>query len=189
MKRKSSANRGYIDIFAKDGTRTRCWNRRDPTIGPKQTKHLRLREASVQELVQFCEGATTDPRLRIGKVSMSDIEKALRPKEAVDPKTKLPKRYWPWLDVFSQQLANKLSPNRPGIDHRIQLRTDSNGSEVPPPYGPLYGMNQEELLVLRKTLTELLDKNFIRVSRSPAASPVWSVSRVVEFDSVSTTVV
>ena len=27
----------------------------------------------------------------------------------------------------------------------------------------------EELLVLRKTLTELLDKNFIRVSNSPAA--------------------
>ena len=33
-------------------------------------------------------------------------------------------------------------------------------------------MSREELLVLRKTLTELLDKNFIRVSQSPAAAPV-----------------
>ncbi|KAM4062109.1 reverse transcriptase (RNA-dependent DNA polymerase) [Hirsutella rhossiliensis] len=33
-------------------------------------------------------------------------------------------------------------------------------------------MSREELLVLRKTLTELLDKGFIRVSSSPAAAPV-----------------
>ena len=33
-------------------------------------------------------------------------------------------------------------------------------------------MSREELLVLRKTLTELLDKNFIRVSQSSAAAPV-----------------
>jgi hypothetical protein len=108
---------------------------------------------------------------------MADIEKALRPKELVDPKTKLPKQYWPWLDVFSQRLADELPPNRPGTDHRIQLKTDDNGNELPPPYGPLYGMNREELLVLRKTLTDLLDKNFIRVSRSPAASPVLLVRK------------
>ena len=33
-------------------------------------------------------------------------------------------------------------------------------------------MSRGELLVLRKTLTELLDKNFIRASSSPAAAPV-----------------
>ena len=33
-------------------------------------------------------------------------------------------------------------------------------------------MSRDELLVLRKTLTDLLDKNFIRVSNSPAAAPV-----------------
>jgi hypothetical protein len=38
-------------------------------------------------------------------------------------------------------------------------------------------MNKEELLYLRKTLTELLDKNFIRVSNSPAASPVLLVRK------------
>ena len=38
-------------------------------------------------------------------------------------------------------------------------------------------MNREELLVLRKTLTELLDKNFIRVSKSPATAPVLLVRK------------
>ena len=33
-------------------------------------------------------------------------------------------------------------------------------------------MSRDELLVLRKTLTDLLDKGFIRVSNSPAAAPV-----------------
>jgi hypothetical protein len=33
-------------------------------------------------------------------------------------------------------------------------------------------MSRGELLVLRKTLIELLDKNFIRVSNSPAAASV-----------------
>ena len=38
-------------------------------------------------------------------------------------------------------------------------------------------MSREELLVLRKTLTELLDKGFIRVSNSPAAAPVLFVKK------------
>ena len=34
---------------------------------------------------------------------------------------------------------------------------------------PLYNMSKDELLVLCKTLTELLDKKFIHISNSPAA--------------------
>jgi hypothetical protein len=115
--------------------------------------------------------------LRIGKVSLDDIEKALRPKKHINPKDKLPKHYWRWLKAFSQQLADQLPPHRPGIDHKIPLKRDRNGIEEPPPYGPLYGMNKEELLYLRKTLTDLLGKNFIRVSQSPAAAPVLLVRK------------
>ena len=87
-------------------------------------------------------------RLRIGRVTLADIEAALRTKKYTDPKDKLPKHYWKWAEAFSQKLANKLPPNRPGIDHRIPLRRDENGREESPPYGPLYGMNKEELLYL-----------------------------------------
>ncbi|XP_044721154.1 reverse transcriptase (RNA-dependent DNA polymerase) domain-containing protein [Hirsutella rhossiliensis] len=64
-------------------------------------------------------------------------------------------QYHKWSRAFSQQLADQLPPHRPAL-----------------PWGPLYSMSREELLVLRKTLTELLDKGFIRVSSSPAAAPV-----------------
>jgi hypothetical protein len=36
----------------------------------------------------------------------------------------------------------------------------------------MYGMNRDELLVFRKILTDLLDKEFIRISNSAAAAPV-----------------
>ena len=41
----------------------------------------------------------------------------------------------------------------------------------------MYGMLRDELLVLRKTLTELLDKGFIRVSNSPAAAPILFIRK------------
>ena len=38
-------------------------------------------------------------------------------------------------------------------------------------------MSREELIVLRKTLTNLLDKGFIQVSNSPARAPVLFVKK------------
>ena len=39
-------------------------------------------------------------------------------------------------------------------------------------------MSRDELLVLRKTLIDLLDKGFIRVSNSPAAAPVLFIKKL-----------
>ena len=172
-----SPRKGYLDIKTRDGQETRCWNRADASIAPPGVKPLRVSRAAPATMVQLARRAETNQRISIMKVTMSDIEKALRPKKTVDPKRKLPKQYWPWLDVFSQRLADKLPEHRAGIDHQIPLRKDEQGKEVSPPYGPLYGMNQDELLVLRKTLTDLLDKNYIRVSNSPAASPILLVRK------------
>ncbi|RYO56238.1 hypothetical protein AA0116_g8225 [Alternaria tenuissima] len=47
-----------------------------------------------------------------------------------------------------------------------------DGQQPQPPWGPLYGMSRGELLVLRRELTSLLEKGFIRVSSSPASAPV-----------------
>ncbi|KJZ68945.1 hypothetical protein HIM_11661 [Hirsutella minnesotensis 3608] len=52
-----------------------------------------------------------------------------------------------------------------------------DGMDKEPPWGPLYGMPREELIVLRKTLTELLHKGFIRASSSPASAPVLVVRK------------
>jgi hypothetical protein len=80
--------------------------------------------------------------------------------------------YHEFLHVFDRDKADQLPPHREGADHKIELLTGPDGKELEVPWGPLYNMSRDELLVLRKTLTELLDKNFIRLSYSPAAAPV-----------------
>ena len=103
--------------------------------------------------------------------SMSDIEKALAPKTHTDPSTKVPTEYHDYLDVFSRRNADQLPEHRP-YDHKIELEPGTQ-----PKFGPLYGMSQEELKVLRKYLDENLAKGFIRASSSPAAAPVIFVKK------------
>jgi hypothetical protein len=105
--------------------------------------------------------------------SMADINKALATKRKTDPRTKLPEWAMKHLAAFDQRKADTLPPSRgTGIDHSIELEKEPSGKDKEIPWGPLYSMSRDELLVLRKTLTELLDKGFIRVSSSPAAAPV-----------------
>src|SRR5208282_3656250 len=115
--------------------------------------------------------------IQVFSASMADINKALAVRPKRDPKALLPKQYHEFLNVFDSTEADKLPPLRgDGVDHKIELETkDGKTPEVP--WGPLYNMSREELLVLRKTLMELLDKGFIRVSNSPAAALVLFVKK------------
>jgi hypothetical protein len=112
-----------------------------------------------------------DP-ITIFAASIADIDKMLKPKVTINPEEKLPKEHHRYLKLFSRILAERLPAHRPGIDHKITLEKTPDGKEPDLPWGPLYSMSRGELLVLRKTLTELLDKNFIRTSSSPASAPV-----------------
>lgn len=106
-------------------------------------------------------------------ISLADVEKALRGKEPVDPGKFVPAeilKLFPKL--FSPDESMKLPSRRPGFDVEVNILRDADGKELPLPWGPLYAMSKEELLVLRKTLTSLLEKGFIRASSSPAAAPV-----------------
>ncbi|RAL59221.1 hypothetical protein DID88_006676 [Monilinia fructigena] len=126
---------------------------------------------------------TKNPRKRkieVFAVSLKDIAKALAKtkKEKTDPRTKLPTTYWKFLKAFSPTDADKVPPLRgEGIDHKIELISENGKESTTVPWGPLYNMSYDELLVLRKTLTEYLDKGFIRVSNSPAAAPVLFVRK------------
>ena len=73
---------------------------------------------------------------------------------------------------FNEDELNELPPHRPGLDTKIELVRDEKGKEKEIPCGPLYDMSREELLVLRKTLTDHLDRNWIRASSSPGGAPV-----------------
>ncbi|KAI0993647.1 hypothetical protein K3495_g14536, partial [Podosphaera aphanis] len=113
--------------------------------------------------------------ISIFAASISDIEKALRPKIklSLEEVTRmLPDHYKCYAEVFNPKEAATLPPHRPGLDHEIPLEKDEKGQEKQVPWGPLYNMSHDELLVLRKELTSLLDKEFIQHSKSSAAAPV-----------------
>lgn len=108
--------------------------------------------------------------------SLRDIESALQPKTFTDPKTKLPSELSDFLSLFDRSQASHLPEHR-SWDHEINLRPNEDGKEPDLPWGPLYAMSRDELVLLRKTLLDLLDKNFIRVSQSPAAAPILFVKK------------
>jgi hypothetical protein len=116
-----------------------------------------------QEQQERCKKAA---ELHIAGFSLEDIELALQTKERPDPAKILPPHLLEFLDVFSHKDADTLPPHR-DCDHNIELKPGTA-----PPFGPLYNMSLEELKVLRKWLTENLEKGFIRASTSPAAAPV-----------------
>jgi len=70
-----------------------------------------------------------------------------------------------------------------GTDHQIELKkVNEKKSKVF--WDPLYNMTKEKLLVLRKTLTELLNKQFIQVSNLVAAVSVlfvWTSEGELQF--------
>ena len=68
-----------------------------------------------------------------------------------------------------------MPPHRKGIDHEINFVEGKTNDNVPAM--PLYQMSKDQLLVLHKILTELLDNDFIRVSNSPATTPVIFVKK------------
>ena len=110
-------------------------------------------------------------------VSLENINKALKPKVKRDPCKLLPPKYYKFLNVFNAQKGKALPPYRDGVDHKIQLKKDLESNDKSPPWGPLYGISRDELLILRKTLMDLLDQGFIRVSNSPIKAPVLFIRK------------
>lgn len=113
-------------------------------------------------------------------VTINDINKALQEKERVTPEDiqrALPRELQHHQDAFAEDEDGELPPHRGGKDHSIELLRDDQGRDLEVPWGPLYGMSREELLVLRKTLTDLLGKGWIRASSSPGGAPVLFVRK------------
>jgi hypothetical protein len=110
-------------------------------------------------------------KCQVFATSVTDINKALKKLEARSSKpdlSKLLEYYYDYRPAFNRQEAEKLPLLRgPRVDHTIEIE-----NRAEPPWGPLYSMSKDELLILRKTLSDYLSKGFIRVSNSPAAAPV-----------------
>lgn len=101
-----------------------------------------------------------------------EINKALDAKTTKEQwKEQIPKEYHEFIDMFDSKLANLLPP-RLQYDHKITLK---EGTE--PPFGPIYDMTQEELIVHKRYVEDNLEEGWIRVSSSPVGSPVLFVNK------------
>ena len=78
-------------------------------------------------------------------------------------------------------MAAELSPHRPGINYIFILKKGKNGYEKNLLSFLLYGIIRDELLVLRKTLNELLDKAFICANNSLVRAPVLFAKKKRDF--------
>ena len=74
-------------------------------------------------------------------------------------------------DVFPDELPNALPISR-NVDHKIELIPGAV-----PPVRPVFRLNVQELQELKKQLNELLEKGYIRPSKSPYGSPVLFVRK------------
>ena len=90
--------------------------------------------------------------------------------EAPSPNT-IPTDYKDFEDVFSEAEADVLPPRRP-FDHTIPLIEGAT-----PTFGPIYRLSVKEQEALDKYLASMLKKGFIRVSSSPASSPLLFVEK------------
>jgi hypothetical protein len=115
---------------------------------------------------------------------MKNINKALSKLNRRNPvsnsekiRKKLPKKLKRLKRCFDNDEGTAIPPYRPGRNHVIPLEKDEQGRERDVPWGPLYGLSREELLVLKKTLTDLLDKGWIRASSLAAEAPVLFVKK------------
>ncbi len=110
--------------------------------------------------------------MKVFSVSMINIKKALISQKKTDSRTILSDYYHEFLNVFDHMMTEKLpSLRKEDTDHWIELKEiDEKESKVF--WDSLYNMVREKLLMLQKTLTELLSKQFIQVSNSFAAVSV-----------------
>ena len=84
---------------------------------------------------------------RVFAVTLADINKALKPKKKGDPKILLPRYFYKFLPLFDAEKAKKLPPHRPGIDHVFEIERDADGKEKTIPWGPLYNISKDKLLI------------------------------------------
>ena len=147
----------------------------DWTSGTLTLRNTELLETAMDEAVQALEflNLTENMDNEEGGESCEFLALigALAPTAAKPPGT-LPDRYQDLSYVFSKDEAEKLPPHRPGLDHDFTLKPGTK-----PPFGPIYNLSEEELKALREYIDKMLELGFIRVSKSPAGSPMLWVRK------------
>ena len=112
----------------------------------------------LDEIVAFHENATM-----IGTIGAT--------KEKEVELDRLPKEYWQYKDLFTEEKAEMLAPRRT-FDHVIDLKEGAT-----PPSGPIYPMSAYQLEELNKYLCKMLAEGKIGQSKSKAGGPILFVPK------------
>ncbi|KAK1916468.1 hypothetical protein P3342_004287 [Pyrenophora teres f. teres] len=146
------------------GIRVRC----DEGIATRSATH----QVSASTFIGLIR-RSKDPkkRVQIFAASIADINKALAPKKAVDVKSLLPKQYQSYFELFNPKEASKLPhtevPGRPQDRARVKGRPTATAA-----VGPAVQYVEGRVTSAPKGAHSPSGKGFIRVSSSPASSPV-----------------
>jgi len=109
-------------------------------------------------------------KIKMFSANIIDIERVLTSQKKTDSRIILFNYYHEFLNVFDHTMTEKLPLlRREGTNHWIELK-EIDEKELKVFWDSLYNMMREKLLMLQKTLTELLNKQFIQVSNSSAAA-------------------
>jgi hypothetical protein len=147
--------------------------RKTPHMGPVDHKVLKAPQVSLIGAASFASLIRQGAQLYVVEAT------ALLPKStsaslearSEAPTSKLPEEYQDFQDVFSKEEADHLPAHRL-YDHTIPLQDDTQ-----PPFGPVYNLTPEELVVLREYIDKNLKRGFITHSQSPCGAPVLFVKK------------
>lgn len=150
---------------------------------PPSTKWGRTNQICGVGVNALMTRARNDPTAQISfaTTSLHEISKALEEEQERGTPTSstphLPPELAEFKDLFDEGKAKGLPPHRGQFDHHIRLQEGVDGRRPALPWGPLYNMPRDQLLELRRQITDLMDKGWVRASASPAAAPVLLVKK------------
>lgn len=99
-----------------------------------------------------------------------DHEVTVKEKNSATPD--IPDEYKSYGELFRDDKTATALPQHKPWDHEIKIQEGKT-----PTFGPIYGLSERELTVLREYLDENLKKGFIRRSESPAGHPILFVPK------------
>ena len=74
---------------------------------------------------------------------MEDIKKVLKLKQYINPQPLIPEEYYNIINKFKKQFTDQLPPYQDKYNFKIEFKLS-----ITPKFGLLYGILQEELLII-----------------------------------------
>lgn len=131
-----------------------------------------LKKSPVNGILTYADSKIQQVISNVGSLVSRSVDSTMvNDKELEELKSKVPKEFHKYLQVFVQSNAEKL-PQHTLYDHAIVLEGDAQ-----PKFGPIYPLSAVELKALDEYLQKNLANGFIRPSTSSAGSPILFVKK------------